>query len=58
MEKEEFKSRILDTFKIRESKKADVLLNEMIKRSITVTMASAIAAAGFNAEYSMSLRGC
>lgn len=57
MEKEEFKSRILDTFKIRESKKADVLLNEMIKRSITVTMASAIAAAGFNAEYSHELKG-
>ena len=55
MEKEEFKSRILDNFKIRESKKADVLLNEMIKRSITVTMASAIAAAGFNAEYSHEL---
>ncbi len=57
MEKEEFKSRILDNFKIRESKKADVLLNEMIKRSITVTMASAIAAAGFNAEYSHELKG-
>ena len=57
MEKEEFKSRILDTFKIRESKKADVLLNEMIKRSITVTMASAIAAAGFNAEYSHEIKG-
>ena len=57
MEKEEFKSRILDNFKIRESRKADVLLNEMIKRSITVTMASAIAAAGFNAEYSHELKG-
>ncbi len=29
----------------------------MIKRSITVTMASAIAAAGFNAEYSHELKG-
>ena len=57
MEKEEFKSRILDNFRIQESKKADVLLNEMIKRSITVTIGSAIAAAGFNAEYSHEIKG-
>ena len=57
MEKEEFKSRILDNFRIQESKKADVLLNEMIKRGITVTIGSAIAAAGFNAEYSHELKG-
>lgn len=57
MEKEEFKSRILDNFRIQESKRADVLLNEMIKRSITVTIGSAIAAAGFNAEYSHEIKG-
>ena len=57
MEKEEFKSRILDNFRIQESKKADVLLNEMIKRGITVTIGSAIAAAGFNAEYSHEIKG-
>ena len=57
MEKEEFKRRILDNFRIQESKKADVLLNEMIKRGITVTIGSAIAAAGFNAEYSHEIKG-
>ena len=57
MEKEEFKSRILDNFRIQESKRADVLLNEMIKRGITVTIGSAIAAAGFNAEYSHEIKG-
>ena len=57
MEKEEFKSRIQEQFHLKDSKKADVLLNEMIKRSIAATTASAIAAAGFNAEYSHELKG-
>ena len=57
MEKEEFKSRVLEYFKIREARKADTLLSEMIKRGIAVTTASAIAAVGFNAEYSHELKG-
>lgn len=57
MEKEEFKSRLLEKFRIREPKKADTLLNEMIKRGVATTTASAIAAAGFSAEYSKELTG-
>lgn len=52
MEKEEFKSRILDSFYIKESKKGDVLSNELIKRGVINAVGSTVALAGFEAQYS------
>lgn len=52
MEKEEFKSRILDSFYIKESKKGDVLLNELLKRGVIQAVGSTVALAGFEAQYS------
>ena len=52
MEKEEFKSRILESFYLKEAKKGDVLLNELLKRGIISASSSTVAAAGFSAQYS------
>lgn len=52
MEKEEFKSRILDSFYLKDYKKGDVILNELIKRGIMTTSGSTVAVAGFSAQYS------
>ena len=52
MEKEEFKSRILDSFYIKDYKKGEVILNELIKRGIMTTAGSTVAVAGFSAQYS------
>lgn len=52
MEKEEFKSRILEHFYLNDSKKGVVLLNELLKRSVITATGSTIAAAGFSATYS------
>lgn len=52
MEKEEFKSRILERFRVSDAKKGDILLNEMIKRKVTAVNANAIAVAGFTTKYS------
>lgn len=52
MEKEEFKSRILDSFYLKDYKKGDVILNELIKRGIMTTSGSTVAVAGFEAQYS------
>ncbi|MFR8166592.1 MAG: SelB C-terminal domain-containing protein [Enterocloster sp.] len=52
MEKEEFKSRILESFYLKEAKKGDVLLNELLKRGIISASGSTVAAAGFSAQYS------
>ena len=52
MEKEEFKSRILDSFYLKDYKKGEVILNELIKRGIMTANGSAVAMAGFSAQYS------
>ncbi len=52
MEKEEFKIRMLDSFYLKDYKKGDVLLNELLKRGIITANGSTVAAAGFSAEYS------
>lgn len=52
MEKEEFKSRLTEHFYIKDPKKGDVLLNELIKRGIITTSGSTVAAEGFSAQYS------
>ena len=52
MEKEEFKSRILDSFYLKDYKKGDVILNELIKRGTITTSESTVAVAGFSAQYS------
>ena len=52
MEKEEFKSRLLDHFYLKDAKKGDVLLNELIKRGTITASGSTVAAAGFLAKYS------
>ena len=46
MEKEEFKSRILDSFYLKDYKKGDVILNELIKRGTITTSESTVAVAG------------
>lgn len=43
MEKEEFKSRILESFYLKEAKKGDVLLNELLKRGIISASGSTVA---------------
>lgn len=52
MEKEEFKSRILANFYLKDARKGDVLLNELLKRGIITASGSTVAAAGFSAQYS------
>ena len=52
MEKEEFKSRILESFYLKDYKKGDVILNELIKRGIMTASGSTVAVAGFEAQYS------
>lgn len=52
MEKEEIKSRLLDSFYLKDVKKGDVLLNELLKRGIITASGSTVAAAGFSAQYS------
>ncbi|MBE5971489.1 MAG: selenocysteine-specific translation elongation factor [Lachnoclostridium sp.] len=52
MDKEEFKSRILDSFYLKDYKKGDVILNELIKRGTITTSESTVAVAGFSAQYS------
>jgi len=52
MEKEEFKSRILANFYLKDARKGDVLLNELLKRGIITASGSTVAAAGFLAQYS------
>ena len=42
MEKEEFKSRILESFYLKEAKKGDVLLNELLKRGIISASGSTV----------------
>ncbi|MEG1143955.1 MAG: selenocysteine-specific translation elongation factor [Clostridium sp.] len=57
MEKEEFKSRLSEHFYLKDMKKADVLFNELLKRSIVTTVGSTVAAVGFEASYSDELSG-
>lgn len=52
MEKEEIKSRLLESFYLKDTKKGDVLLNELLKRGIITASGSTVAAAGFSAQYS------
>lgn len=52
MEKEEIKSRLLESFYLKDVKKGDVLLNELLKRGIITASGSTVAAAGFSARYS------
>lgn len=52
MEKEEIKSRLLDSFYLKDTKKGDVLLNELIKRGIITATGSTVAVVGFSAKYS------
>lgn len=52
MEKEEIKSRLLASFYLKDAKKGDVLLNELLKRGIITASGSTVAAAGFSAQYS------
>lgn len=55
MEKEEFKSRLLEKFHIFEAKKVDVLFNEMVRAGTVTTTGSTAAAAGFSSNYSKEL---
>ncbi len=52
MEKEEVKSRLLESFYLTDPKKGDVLLNELLKRGVITAAGSAVALAGFSAQYS------
>lgn len=52
MEKEEIKSRLLERFYLKDVKKGDVLLSELLKRGIITASGSTVAAAGFSAQYS------
>lgn len=52
MEKEEFKSRLLEHFYLKDQKKGDVLLNELLKRGVITASGSTVALEGFSAQYS------
>lgn len=52
MEKEEFKSRMLEAFYLKDGKKGEVLLYELVKRGVITAAGSTVAAAGFTATYS------
>ncbi len=52
MEKEEFKSRLLEHFYFSDSNKGDVLLYELSMRGVITASGSTVAAAGFSAQYS------
>lgn len=55
MEKEEVKSRLAEHFHFKEGKEAQVLFDELLKRSMVTIQKSAVAAAGFSARYSGEL---
>lgn len=52
MEKEEFKSRILESFYLKEAKKGRCALKRAVKARIISASGSTVAAAGFSAQYS------
>lgn len=55
MEKEEVKSRLAERLHLKDGKEAQVLFDELLKRSVVTVQKSAVAAAGFSAEYSGAL---
>ena len=58
MEKEEFKSRILESFYLKEAKKGDVLLNELLKRGIISASGSTVAGVASLPRYPTSVPIC
>lgn len=57
MEKEEFKSRLVERFHLREARSGDDLLMELIKRGSVIATGSKVALEGFSASYSDELSG-
>lgn len=57
MDKEEFKSRLSEEFRLRDSKKSGVLLEELVKRMVVKISNTCVANKDFSAEYSIALSG-
>ena len=57
MDKEEFKSRLIEKFHINDYKLTDALLYELIKRKVVRAEGSYVAGIGFEASYSDELSG-
>lgn len=57
MEKEEFKSRLIENYRLREGKLGDELLQELVKRGILIVSGTFVALDGFSANYSDELSG-
>lgn len=55
MDKEEFKSRLLDKFRLPDTRKADVLLSELIKRMFVKTSGTYVSVKDFSTVYSDEL---
>lgn len=57
MDKEEFKSRISDAFRLRDMRVESVLLAELVKRMIVKTQGTYVSGKNFSTQYSQELRG-
>lgn len=57
MDKEEFKSRLAEKFRLRDPKQSAVLLEELVKRRMVKINNSFVADKNFSAEYSAALSG-
>lgn len=53
--KEEFKSKLSEQFRLKDSKKSSVLLEELVKRMVVKTSSSFVADKDFSAEYSAEM---
>ncbi len=57
MDKEEFKSRLNEQFRLGDIRRSAVLLAELVKRMVVKTQGTSVAGRDFSAEYSQELRG-
>ena len=57
MDKEEFKSRLNEQFRLGDIRRAAVLLAELVKRMAVKTQGAFVAGKDFSTEYSKELRG-
>lgn len=57
MDKEEFKSRLCEEFRLRDIRKGAVLLAELVKRGVVKTQGTYVSGKDFSTQYSGELRG-
>lgn len=57
MDKEEFKSRLCEEFRLGEIRKGSLLLDELVKRGVVKTQGAYVSGKDFSAQYSRELKG-